>query len=506
MKFINILLAIAVSLGLGIGLFEVGLRLIGFSPPSINTEFDADLGWRGKPGSTIRNKSAEFDVELKIDALGLRDDYDDEAKRAKGRDVFRIIFLGDSFVNGYTVDREDLFVDRLERAYATEARKIEIVNAGIQGYSTDQQLRWLQKNGDAFDPDLVVLFPYENDIWWNASETYAGEPKPLYDEAGDLIQRTLPVRTPRSWFERTAIGNLPRFFKGTQTVETADGKSIPVEISSRLEAPPEATKTAEARTRVLIAKMAQEAKGLGAAFAVCPIPTKGLVAGSKGTLDDSRPHKLFVDAAKAAGATVLDPLNDLRKSVEDGATPYYDHDFHLDAEGNGVLAASLYKSLDAYAIVPSRSSESSTAPPEPKDIRGGKGWPKWPLWYAGLLAALGTLYSRTYPDESAASSYVRVGLLLGVVFATAMGVSALVGALPPVAGKILLVGLIIGLLTFVAYKLGDRIGTIFELLKAFTMRGHWYLMPLLSVLLTVGSLLVVAASSPLVAPFIYTLF
>ena len=31
-------------------------------------------------------------------------------------------------------------------------------------------------------------------------------------------------------------------------------------------------------------------------------------------------------------------------------------------------------------------------------------------------------------------------------------------------------------------------------------------MPLLVVLLTVGSLLVVAASSPLVAPFIYTLF
>jgi hypothetical protein len=45
-----------------------------------------------------------------------------------------------------------------------------------------------------------------------------------------------------------------------------------------------------------------------------------------------------------------------------------------------------------------------------------------------------------------------------------------------------------------------------ELLKAFTLRGHWYLMPLVVILLTIGSLLVVAASSPLVAPFIYTLF
>ena len=46
----------------------------------------------------------------------------------------------------------------------------------------------------------------------------------------------------------------------------------------------------------------------------------------------------------------------------------------------------------------------------------------------------------------------------------------------------------------------------FKLLVAFVGRGHWYLMPLVTILLTIGSLLVVAASSPLVAPFIYTLF
>jgi hypothetical protein len=61
-------------------------------------------------------------------------------------------------------------------------------------------------------------------------------------------------------------------------------------------------------------------------------------------------------------------------------------------------------------------------------------------------------------------------------------------------------------LGFVIYKLGRRVTTILELLRSFTLRGHWYLMPLLVVLLSIGSLLVVAASSPLIAPFIYTLF
>ena len=64
----------------------------------------------------------------------------------------------------------------------------------------------------------------------------------------------------------------------------------------------------------------------------------------------------------------------------------------------------------------------------------------------------------------------------------------------------------LGLLTFVLAKLGRRLSTIAELVAAFTRRGHWYLMPLIVVLLSIGSLLVVAASSPLVAPFIYTLF
>jgi hypothetical protein len=99
-----------------------------------------------------------------------------------------------------------------------------------------------------------------------------------------------------------------------------------------------------------------------------------------------------------------------------------------------------------------------------------------------------------------------VAALLAVVFGTALGVGWVVEELPPRAAQLTVLALVLAILTFILYKLGDRISTIGELLRAFTLRGHWYLMPLLSVLLTVGSLLVVAASSPLVAPFIYTLF
>ena len=75
-----------------------------------------------------------------------------------------------------------------------------------------------------------------------------------------------------------------------------------------------------------------------------------------------------------------------------------------------------------------------------------------------------------------------------------------------VAGRWILLAFVLGLLVFILWKLGRRIGTILELFACLVGRGHWYLIPLVVVLLSVGSLLVVAASSPLVAPFIYTLF
>jgi hypothetical protein len=93
-----------------------------------------------------------------------------------------------------------------------------------------------------------------------------------------------------------------------------------------------------------------------------------------------------------------------------------------------------------------------------------------------------------------------------VVFGLVLGATKLVSILGPEVGRIVTLGAVVLILGFVGYKLGNRLGTIAELLKAFIGRGHWYLMPLVTVLLTVGSLLVVAASSPLVAPFIYTLF
>ena len=101
-----------------------------------------------------------------------------------------------------------------------------------------------------------------------------------------------------------------------------------------------------------------------------------------------------------------------------------------------------------------------------------------------------------------------MALLLAVVFATAIGVGTLVDPWPPTAGRIVLMGLqVIALLTFVAYKLGDRIGTILEHLHG--LRAPRALVPHAAALGPADGGQPPRrgrhASSPLVAPFIYTL-
>ncbi|MGD2018990.1 MAG: GDSL-type esterase/lipase family protein, partial [Planctomycetota bacterium] len=467
MKALNVLLALLVSAGIALGVAEVGLRALGYSPAPVNTEFDPELGWRKTPGKTIVRSTPEFDVTLTSDGAGLRDDHGALAPAPEG--ATRALFLGDSFVVGYTVDREDLFVDQLERALQAEGRAVEVMNAGTQGYSTDQSLRWLELHGEEVAPDVVVYFPYENDIWWNSRPTYLDLDKPLYDDAGELVERALAEPAPRHWSRSLAIGEAwYRLVAAPDkpTVEAGDA-SIDVELSSRLTAPPAATQAAEGRTRKLIEVMAARSAELGARLVVCPIPSRAHVEAVAGEalpaadapVDPARPHRIFLEAAREAGAAVIDPLPTLA-SYARSASPYYQRDFHLNPAGNVALAVALHGALaggpdggpmegiDGGALLPPRAEGAPTVlPAGPEDA--GQGPPSWLLWYLGLTALLGTMYVRTYRDVPAAVGLGSVAALLAVVFGTALGVGWVVEELPPRAAQLTVLALVLAILTFI---------------------------------------------------------
>jgi lysophospholipase L1-like esterase len=77
--------------------------------------------------------------------------------------------LGDSFTFALGVRFEDLYAQQLERRLnaAHTPRRFQVINAGVAGYNTRQELIYLTSEGLSLEPDLVVVGFYWNDLVGN---------------------------------------------------------------------------------------------------------------------------------------------------------------------------------------------------------------------------------------------------------------------------------------------------------------------------------------------------
>jgi hypothetical protein len=217
-----------------------------------------------------------------------------------------------------------------------------------------------------------------------------------------------------------------------------------------------------------------------------------------------KPVDTFLGMARELNLPALDARAALREAAANDTHLYYETDWHLNPHGNHVFARFLHDQLDRAAMFPPAFAAAKPADMAPEETPSK--FPRWPFVYVGLWLVLSTLYALTYRDEPRWKAALGVAVMLGLVFTIAIGGGALIHMLPPNWSTLIFVLVLTVILSFVVIKLGRRLTTIAELFTSFTRRGHWYLMPLVVVLLSIGSLLVVAASSPLIAPFIYTLF
>ena len=163
---------LAGSLLLVVGLFEVGLRLAGYqaiyevySKPSIFWTHDPLLGWRHEPGASgtyvgPRPWPVEFRTPIRINRLGLRGPELTELPP----EGLRVLLLGDSFVAGFEVAWDQTFPVLIERELSRRlARPVQVINAGVRGYGTDQAYLYYRSRGRELQPDLVVMFHSGND-------------------------------------------------------------------------------------------------------------------------------------------------------------------------------------------------------------------------------------------------------------------------------------------------------------------------------------------------------
>jgi len=161
---------------------------------------DARLGWwkiAGQKGWIFHD---EFEVFEEVNSKGIRGP---EYPYEKPSNEFRILILGDSFSEGYTVAFEKLFSERLKDSLnrRRDGRSYQVINAGTRAYSTDQELLLFEAEGKKYNSDLVVLMFCENDVWYNTQLKYLHYYKPLFRlEDGELRLTNVPVHRPDiSW-------------------------------------------------------------------------------------------------------------------------------------------------------------------------------------------------------------------------------------------------------------------------------------------------------------------
>lgn len=173
-------------------------------------KYDPVIGWVNKP---FKDESVRFEFapsryfRVKHNSKGLRGP---EADYQKAPGVRRILFVGDSFFWGYGVENAEVLTEVLQHKVGARA---EILNGGVTGYGTDQELLWLENEGLKYQPDIVVLgLSFANDFDEISNSVSYHYPKPIFMlEKGRLVLKNVPVpRTKET--DRKSFADPPTLF------------------------------------------------------------------------------------------------------------------------------------------------------------------------------------------------------------------------------------------------------------------------------------------------------
>jgi len=161
-------LLILFSTFIGLTGCEIGLRLLGNKFSGSTYIADPLLGWSLRPGAGAW-EADEGVAWSKINSHGFRDR---DRALIKPRGVYRVAVLGDSYTEARQVDMNKTFTAlsevELKRRHCFGESNVEVLNFGVPGYGTGQELLLLRERVWKFSPDMIVLQVFTgNDIFNN---------------------------------------------------------------------------------------------------------------------------------------------------------------------------------------------------------------------------------------------------------------------------------------------------------------------------------------------------
>jgi hypothetical protein len=380
------LLAIVIGLVLPLLLLEVVFRLFGpILPGNYDTGAylirDEALGHFHVPSFDGWIKAPEFTSRVTINPLGLRDRRQ-IAEKPPG--TFRILLLGDSFVEAVQVQQSEGVAERLEVALNQNASQpVEVINAGVAAYGTGQEFLLLDKMGAQFQPDLVLLlFFVGNDVTnnnyrlelWDSNLSLAL--KPYFDLEKDGSLRLLqgpPPLPERGWTNtmrrccllynviETGVYNKLQQNYPREQLEAIGGLRTP--LTGLYDTQPEEEWDRAWRiSEALLARVRDRAAQMGAPLVVAAAPEwralepeawrEELQRGNprsnrlaSGRLQIEAPTDRIGMIADRLGVPFVNLLPPLREAFAEGVPLYFEFDKHWNRAGHAVAARALDRAI-----------------------------------------------------------------------------------------------------------------------------------------------------------------
>jgi lysophospholipase L1-like esterase len=135
---------------------------------------------RLEPNVRFRHSSHDGSWEFVTNSRGFRDTHDYSYEKPAG--LVRILALGDSHTQGYEVRQDHTYSELLERWLRHRGINAEVLNTGISGLGTAEELAIFENEGFKYRPDIVVLGFFANDYEDNLKSGLFG-----LDPSGKLI-------------------------------------------------------------------------------------------------------------------------------------------------------------------------------------------------------------------------------------------------------------------------------------------------------------------------------
>lgn len=387
---------VGVGIVLAVAMLEIGVRWLHLVPDRF-WEPDPVLGVKLIPGAHgwWTQEDREFVVPVRINREGLRDV---EHEYAKAPGVFRILVIGDSFVEAMHVPLEATFGRLLDQQLNGDgaAHRVEVVTAGVSGYGTASELLYFEHHGKRYQPDLVVLAFYPGNDVKNNSPTLEDTLRPVYAADGTLerVVGEAPKKRPHGWRGLVARSKAYHYFRqvlllrhpqlarslirhgllkgeALRTVPERDG--VPVDYGVYATPIQPDWQDAWQRTERLLTDLQNAVAASGAQFAVAVLGTRDqvypqswqeIVAAhprmqtQRWDLDGPQQQVEHWCAAHGVSCIALAPT--FRDAAAHGGDPlYFRHDGHWTVAGHRLAAKTIGDFLEQHRLVPTRPTRSA---------------------------------------------------------------------------------------------------------------------------------------------------